>query len=284
MLVKKYSGELVPFDKSSLIHSLSKSGASEQEVAKVFNGIESQLYNEITTRKLYQLAFNELKKVRKSYAARYSLKKALRDLGPDGYNFELWVTRLFEEIGCQATHSKTLQGIAVTHEIDVVAVLKGQLQLAECKFRNDVDAKIPVTTPMYFLSRFNDLKENEFEFFGQKLKPSKGWLITNAYLTLDAISFAEYYGIKLISWNYPHKTSIKKRVDSGGLYPITCLTTLNKVQKNVLLKEEIILVKDLLASKDKVFSLVKLNNNQQKKLLEEAQELVANSNFVQELD
>ncbi len=284
MLVKKYSGELVLFDKSSLIHSLSKSGASEREVVKVFNGIEPQLYNEITTRKLYQLAFNELKKVRKSYAARYSLKRALRDLGPDGYNFELWVTRFFEEIGCQATHSKILQGIAVTHEIDVVALQHGQLQLAECKFRNDVDAKIPVTTPMYFLSRFNDLKENEFEFFGQKLKPSTGWLITNAYLTLDAISFANHYGIKLISWNYPEKSSIKKRVDSGSLYPITCLTTLNKLQKNVLLQEKIILVKDLLGSKDKVFSLIKLSYNQQKKLLEEAQELLTSSSIAHELD
>lgn len=280
MLVKKYSGELVPFDKSSLVHSLSKSGASEQEVDKVFNGIESQLYNEITTKKLYQLAFNELKKIRKSYAARYSLKKALRDLGPDGYNFELWVTRLFEEIGCQATHSKTLKGTAVTHEIDVIALEHGELQLAECKFRNDVDAKIPVTTPMYFLSRFNDLKENEFEFFGQKYKPSKGWLITNAYLTLDAIEFANYYGIHLISWNYPEKSNLKSRVDSGGLYPITCLTTLNKFQKGILLKEEIVLVKDLLLNKDKVFNLIRLTTSQQRKLTEEAEELVFSEGMI----
>lgn len=279
MLVTKYSGELVPFDKSSLIHSLSKSGASEQEVAKVFNGIEPQLYNEITTRKLYQLAFNELKKVRKSYAARYSLKKALRDLGPDGYNFELWVTRLFEEIGCKATNSKTLQGKAVTHEIDVVAIENGKLMLGECKFRNDIDAKISVTTPMYFLSRFNDLKETEFEFFGQKLKPSTGWLITNAYLTSDTISFANYYGVNLISWNYPEQSSIKNRVDSGGLYPITCLTSLNKLQKNILLKEEIVLVKDLLLHINKVISLIKLTDSQQNKLSEEAKELVFNESM-----
>lgn len=276
MLVKKFSGELVPFDKSSLMRSLSKSGASEQEVEKVFSGIESHLFNEITTRQLYQLAFNELKKLRKSYAARYSLKKALRDLGPEGYNFELWVTRLFEELGCKATHSKTLQGKAVTHEIDVIALENGKLMLGECKFRNDVDAKIPVTTPMYFLSRFNDLKETEFEFFGHKLKPTKGWLITNAYLTLDAISFADYYGIQLISWNYPENSNIKTRVDSGGLYPITCLTTLNKLQKEVLLKEKIILVKDLISEKEKAFSIIKLSPNQKKKLLEEARELLSN--------
>lgn|SRR5690606_37898901 len=274
MLVQKYSGELVLFDKSSLIQSLSKSGASPQEVDKVFKGIESQLYDKITTRKLYQLAFNELKKIRKSYAARYSLKKALRDLGPDGYNFELWVTRLFEEIGCKATHGKILQGVAVTHEVDIIALKNGKLLLCECKFRNDVDAKIPVTTPMYFLSRFNDLKENQFEFFGQKFNPSEGWLITNAYLTSDAIRFAEHYGIHIISWNYPEKSSIKSHADSFGIYPITCLTTLNKLQKSVLLKEEIILVKDLLTSINKVSALINLTNNQKRKLLEEAKELV----------
>lgn len=280
MLVKKFSGELVPFDKSSLVHSLSKSGASQQEVQRVFNGIESQLYNEITTKKLYQLAFNELKKIRKSYAARYSLKKALRDLGPDGYNFEIWITRLFEEIGCQATHSKTLRGKAVTHEIDVIALENGELMFIECKFRNDVDAKIPVTTPMYFLSRFNDLKENEFGFFGQRLKPSKGWLITNAYLTLDAIEFANYYGVHLISWNYPEKSNLKSRIDSGGLYPITCLTTLNKLQKGILLKEEIVLVKDLLLNKDKVFNLIRLTTSQRRKLTEEAEELVFSEGMI----
>lgn len=169
MLVQKYSGELVAFDKSSLIQSLSKSGASQHEVSKVFNGIKPQLYDKITTRKLYQLAFNELKKIRKSYAARYSLKKALRDMGPDGYNFELWVTHLFKEIGYEATHGKILKGTAVNHEVDIIALKNRKLLLGECKFRNDVDAKIPVTTPMYFLSRFNDLKENRFKSLQHKI-------------------------------------------------------------------------------------------------------------------
>lgn len=144
----------------------------------------------------------------------------------------------------------------------------------------NVDAKISVTTPMYFLSRFNDLKDSEFEFFGQKLKPSKGWLITNAYLTSDAINFADYYGVNLISWNYPEQSSIKSRVDSGGLYPVTCLTTLNKLQKEILLKERIILVKDLLAEENKIVSIIKLTSNQKRKLFEEAKELVFNEETV----
>lgn len=216
----------------------------------------------------------QLKKIRKSYAARYSLKRALRDLGPDGYNFEIWVTELFKEQGCQAEHSKTLQGKAVTHEIDVVALDQGELHLAECKFRNDMHAKISVTTPMYFLSRFNDLKDFSFEFFNQKLQPAKGWLITNAYFSTDAIDFAKVYNVNLIGWDYPQDSSIKSRVDTGGLYPITCLTTLNKTQKGTLLSHKIILVKQLIKERNRVFDLISVKPAKQKSILQEAKELV----------
>ena len=88
MLVKKHSGELVPFEKASLYRSLTKSGASEAQVDQVYANIAAQLYPEMTTYKLYELAYAELKAVRSTYAARYSLKKALRDLGPEGFYFE----------------------------------------------------------------------------------------------------------------------------------------------------------------------------------------------------
>src|SRR5690606_34667093 len=100
--------------------------------------------------------------------------------------------------------------------------------VCECKFRNDIDAKISVTTPMYFLSRFNDLKNREFTFFNRSFKPNKDFLITNAFFTSDSIAFADCYHINLISWNYPEEYSIKRLTAKQGLYPITCLTTLTK--------------------------------------------------------
>lgn len=75
MRVKKHSGELVEFNPNSLRHSLSRSGASEEEVDRVFDVIQPKLYDGITTRELYELAFDQLKQVRNTYAARYSLKK-----------------------------------------------------------------------------------------------------------------------------------------------------------------------------------------------------------------
>lgn len=278
MLVKKNSGELIPYNPKSLKRSLTKSGAKKEEVEEVFEQVSKDLFDGITTRELYKKAFQYLKNYRSSYAARYSLKRALRDLGPEGYYFEKWFSRVMQAAGYETIHSETVQGNSVTHEIDVVAAKGDQLLFCECKFRNDEEAKISVTTPMYFLSRMKDVEQHTYHFFGQDMKPTKGFLVTNAYLTTDSIDFANYYGIGLISWDYPEKLSIKHLVDSAALYPITCLTTLTDEQEKILLSKECILVKDL---QDNAKILDSLNLSQEKlnEVLEEANELLAINNF-----
>src|SRR5690606_18576682 len=142
MQVKKYSGELVPFNGDALRGSLSRSGANSDQVNQVYERVINKLYDGISTRELYQLAFDTLKTVRTSYAARYSLKKALRELGPEGFYFEKYIAHLLREAGYESTTGQTVQGHAVSHELDVVAYKNGKLVTAECKFRNDIDAKI----------------------------------------------------------------------------------------------------------------------------------------------
>lgn len=244
----KFSGELVEFDLSRLKGSLSKSGASSDVVDDVWEKMKPMVYDGIPTTDLYQLAFRLLKREAHAFAARYSLKRALKDLGPAGYYFEQWVAKLFAHAHYQTITGQILQGNAVTHEVDVVALKDNELLLVECKFRNTEDAKITVTTPMYFLSRVKDFEGREFSFFGKQLAFTAGWLVTNAYLTSDSIRFAEYYDLNLLAWNYPEERSIKRRVDNTGLYPITCLTTITKAEKEVLLKQGCILVKDILES------------------------------------
>ncbi|MCA5006413.1 restriction endonuclease [Sphingobacterium bovistauri] len=274
MRVKKHSGELVDFNPASLRHSLSRSGASSDEVDKVFNSIQPSLYDGISTRELYQVAFDELKLVRNTYAARYSLKKALRDLGPEGFYFEKWIARIFQEDGYKAITSQTIQGHAVTHEIDVIAAKGNELLAIECKFRNDIDAKISVTTPMYFMSRVRDISNKPFTFFNKTLHVTQGWLVTNAYLTSDSKTFGEHYKMNLLAWDYPKDKSIKVIVDNNGEYPITCLTTLNSDDKARLLKAQCILVKDIL--RDPKFLLsIQTDATKQKKILQEAEELIA---------
>lgn len=278
MLVKKNSGELIPYNPKALKRSLTKSGAKKEEVEEVFELVSKDLYDGIPTKELYRIAFSHLKNYRSSYAARYSLKRALRDLGPEGYYFEKWIGKVLQAAGYQSLHSEIVQGNAVTHEIDVVALKGDQLLFCECKFRNDEDAKISVTTPMYFLSRMKDVQDHTYHFFGRDLKPTKGFLVTNAYLTTDSIDFANYYGIGLISWDYPETNSIKFLVDNAALYPITCLTTLTPEQEKILLSKECILVKDL-QQNNKFLDSLNLSQEQRNEVLEETNELLEIENF-----
>lgn len=273
MRVKKYTGELVPFDESALRHSLTRSGANEEEVNLVYKTIQSSLYDGISTKELYEMAFNTLRGKKNSYAARYSLKKAIRELGPEGFYFEKWIARLFQEDGYKAITGQTVQGHAVSHEIDVVALKGNEMLAIECKFRNDAEAKISVTTPMYFKSRKDDITGISYTFFNKQQEFTDGWLVTNAYLTKDSIAFGEYYKMNLLAWDYPKDNSIKLRVDSNAEYPVTCLTNITDQDKAMLLKNQCILVKDLL-HQPQVLDQIEVPKDKQSLIIKEATELV----------
>lgn len=275
ILITKQSGETAPFSKDSLRKSLLNSGADEIDAEKICQKIEKEIYNGITTKELYEKAFKLLKEIRSSIAARYSLKRALQDLGPEGFYFEKWVAKVFEVQGYDTITGQQLTGkSSVNHEIDVVISNRDTDIVCECKFRNDIDAKISVTTPMYFLSRFNDLKNREFTFFNRSFKPNKGFLITNAFFTSDSIAFADCYHINLISWNYPEEYSIKRLTDKQGLYPITCLTTLTKEEEKILLSKNCILVRELVRN-PVLLDHFKFSDDRKKIILNEAKELLA---------
>ncbi|MCZ2131299.1 MAG: restriction endonuclease [Bacteroidia bacterium] len=275
MKVRKYSGELTEFDIDRLRKSLTKSGASEDDVEAVLQSIKPRLHDGMHSKEIYKLSFKELKKIAHSFAARYSLKRALRDLGPTGFYFEKWVAKFLECYGYQTLHNLVLQGHSVSHESDVIALRENELYWIECKFRNAMETKIPVTIPMYFLSRIKDISDKDFSLFGQERKFTNGWLITNSYFTSDSIAFAEYYNMKLLSWEYPIGNSIKNQVDKKALYPITCLTTLNIKEKRFLLEKEHILVKEL-SENNEILEKMGIDFNRRNKIEQEIEELIPN--------
>jgi len=272
--LKKHSGELIDFDISKLKTSLSKSGASPIETQEVLDKMKEHVFNGMTTKQLYQLAFKLLKKVNGTFAARYSLKRALRDLGPAGYFFEKWTSRFLQSYGYVTNENKLVEGDAVTHEADVIALKDDHLFWIECKFRNTIDAKVSVTTPMYLLSRVKDISNKQYNLCGGNYPFHQGWLITNAYFTADTIAFGEYYGIKLLSWDYPAKKSIKNLVDKMALYPITCLTTMTQKEKHFLLDKDILLVKELFQNLD-ILDHPTFNQRHKKSIIREVTELIS---------
>jgi hypothetical protein len=113
----------------------------------------------------------------------------------------------------------------------------------ECKYRNQPGIAVDVKTPLYIHSRFEDVLANEF--LNYKEKTFTGWVITNSKFTTDAIAYGNCKGMQLLGWDYPFNNSLKDWVDRTGLYPLTCLTSLTRSEKEWLLAKGFVLVKDI---------------------------------------
>lgn len=250
LVVTKKSGEQVRFSVGKLRQSLSKSGADEAQVAEVLRQLEPVLYEGIPTRKIYRIAYGILKKMSRPMAARYSLRQGIMQLGPSGFPFEKFAAELLRAQGYATEIGVFVEGRCVRHEIDVVATKAGQRIMIECKYHNLNQNKSDVKVPMYIQSRFRDVEkvwasEKEFE-----VRFHEVWVMTNTRFTEDAIRYAACMGMHLVGWDYPAKGGLKDLVDSFELYPLTCLTTLSRAEKQKLLELKVVLCKELLQNEN----------------------------------
>lgn len=274
ILVLKTNGDKVPFEKDKILNALKYAGAGKKESAQILQQIETQLYNGIPTSKIYKLAYSLLKKKKSHRAAgRYRLKKAIFDLGPSGYAFEIFVSRLFESWGHRVKTDQLIKGKCILHEVDVLATQPDLITFVECKFRSDYRGKTDVKVPLYIHSRFNDIEAKWREKPEYQNIEMKGFIVTNARFTKDAIDYAECAGLGLISWDYPADSSLKYYVDRSGMHPITSLHSLTKAQKTTLLKEGIVLCRELIISEVPLQKLG-LDEKQINKVFTEARHII----------
>lgn len=272
MKVTKFSGEIVLFDKEKLKNSLRKSGADESAIFQVMHEIDEQLYEGIPTKKIYKLAFQLLKKFSNAHAARYNLRSAVQALGPAGFFFEKFVAKLFELEGYQTQTNLIFDGKCISHEVDVLLKKGNIISMIECKFHGNQDTKSDVKVPLYILSRFNDLREKDFSVFESNYQIKHCWIVTNNRFTDDAIKFSICSNLNLLSWDYPKGNSLRNKIDSAQIYPVTCLTTLTQMEKDKLLMQEVITVKDLMQHSDWL-SKIGVSKNRIKNILFEANQL-----------
>lgn len=249
--VLKSNGERVPYDREKIITAFTSVGIDTEQSTQIILQIEPKLYDGIPTIKIYQLVYSILKR-KKSFraAGRYRLKKAIFDLGPSGYPFEIFVGRLFESFGFSVQVGQFIQGKCVQHEVDVVASRPGEKVIIETKFRVDFKGKTTVQVPLYINSRFNDIRARWNEDDKYKDLNIRGYVVTNARFTADAIKYAECVGLGLISWDYPEGGSLKHFIDQSGLHPLTSLHKLRKTDQKFLLQEGLVLCRELINNQD----------------------------------
>jgi hypothetical protein len=270
--IVKYSGDIVDFNVEKLINSLRRSKANEELIQQIVEQVKAELYDGITTKKIYQMAFKMLKGKSRVSASRYKLKKAIMELGPTGFPFEKFVGKILEQEGFQAEIGVIVQGHCVQHEVDVAALKDNKHYMIECKYHSDQGRTCNVKIPLYIQSRFLDVEKKWEKQPGHQTKFHQGWVYTNTRLTTDAIQYGTCVGLGLVSWDYPSGNGLKDRIDKSGLHPITALTTLTKAEKTKLLDEGIVLCKELHESSI-LLKKIGIDKTRFKKVLEDSEAL-----------
>lgn len=245
ILITKASGELRPFSGEKLMQSLLRSGADRQLAEQVAAEVTARLYKGISTKKIYRWAFNMLKERSKHLAAKYKLKRGIMELGPSGYPFEKFIGEILRYQGYRVSLGQIVKGHCVSHEIDVIAEKEAQHFMVECKYRNLPGTVCDVKIPLYIQARFKDVEAAWLKLPGHGTKFHQGWVVTNTRFTGDAIQYGTCAGLRLIGWDYPNGGSLRSQIDDLGLYPVTCLTTLSRTEKQQLLDKRIVLCKEI---------------------------------------
>ena len=134
--ITKTSGETVPFSPEQLHTSLRRAGAAEAVADHILEQVLQQIYEGMSTRKIYQLAFKILRKKSKPIAARYRLKSAIMELGPSGFPFEKFIGEVLRYQGFNVEVGVVVSGRCVNHEVDIIAGRGDDIYLVECKYHN----------------------------------------------------------------------------------------------------------------------------------------------------
>lgn len=275
MTVIKANGEKVPFLIEKLANSLRRANAREEYIQEILEKVSSEIFDGITTKKIYKMAFKMLKSKSRISASRYKLKKGLMELGPTGFPFEKFVGKLMEHEGFKTEVGVIVRGNCVQHEIDVIAQKDNHHYMIECKYHSEQGRFCNVKIPLYINSRFLDVEKQWEQQKGHENKLHKGGIYTNTRFSTDAIQYGKCVGLLMTSWDYPFGNGLKERIDSSGLHPLTVLTTLSKSEKTKLLDKGIVLCKEI-DENPSILDQVGIPKSRHKNILEDSNKLCNN--------
>jgi len=241
----KADGTREIFDREKLEKSLRKNGTEKELATSIVSKVESDIVEGSTTKEIYRQAFGLLKKGQRPIALKYSLRKAVAELGPSGFPFEKYVSEIFKAQGYQIITDQIVMGKCVPHEVDVVAFNEKDLIMMEAKFHTDFGTTSDLKVVLYVKARFDDLQNNIFNYGGRERKMTQGILVTNTKFSSTAIQYGECAKLNMLGWNYPHNHNLHDMIIKYDLLPITVLTTLTQAEKKMFLANNIVLSKQL---------------------------------------
>src|SRR3989344_4492441 len=99
------------YSREKVLSSIKRAGIPKNLQEEVLNKVEADLHENITTQQIYRHIEDSLEASDEPYLkGRYSLKRAIMQLGPTGYPFEAYISEVLRAEGYQTEVGITLQG------------------------------------------------------------------------------------------------------------------------------------------------------------------------------
>jgi hypothetical protein len=269
--VIKYSGEREPFSVKKVYNSAMRAGASSSLAKDISREIEKEVYQNITTAEIFKRIREKLRKKNPQVAMRFSLKDAMKKLGPAGFIFEDFARRVLSYYEMKVDSSMIIHGKCCQYEIDFLASKDNFVYIGECKYRNNSGDKIDVNVCLKSFAILDDVK-NSVKFKGKNIN---FLIVTNSQFTEEAIKYSSCKGLELLGWNYPRNEGLEDMVEAKKLYPITILPSFKGYLAEALKKERVMLVSDIFSLNiEKFGKRVNIPKKQLESLRREAETLM----------
>ncbi|MFH1867056.1 MAG: restriction endonuclease [Patescibacteria group bacterium] len=248
MYIIKASGQKEQFNPEKLAATLQRVGVKQDQIEQVITKVEHSLSRQPTSQEVIRRALALLQQTDAVAAARYNLKRAIMNLGPTGFPFEQYISRLLEAYGYKVQTNVRTKGLCVNHELDVVAKKDKRHIMIECKYHNTPGIRSDVKVTLYTWARFLDIKKAWDQSQEHLDEFHEAWLVTNTKCTHDAIQYARCAGLYIVSWRYPENNSLEELIDKKRIYPVTILLKGNKMIFSKLIRAGFLLAAEVAQS------------------------------------
>jgi HJR/Mrr/RecB family endonuclease len=273
IFVTKADGRKEEFKREKIIKTCLRMRVSQDQAETIADEIEKRIYNGIETRKILQMIFKFLQKVRPEIKYQIDLREAISSLRPKP-DFERFVQLLLKEYGYEVTPNQIIQGFCVDHEIDAIAKKDNQTILVEIKHHFNHHAYTGKDVFLEAQAILEDLIEgrkagkNSIDF-------NKILIVCNTKFSDHAKKYALCKGIDFIGWKYPEEKGLERLIEEKKLYPITILKNLDVKSKEKLGDAGIVIIKQLLEENlEELYKKTKIPRKKLKVLVENAKEII----------
>lgn len=242
-------GERELFSLKKVYNSCKGAGALPALAKQITQSIKKQIYPEIKTSEIFKLVKKLLSKESPSSQIRFSLKEAIRRLGPDGFDFEKYIAEIFLRGDFEVKINQRIPGKCISsYEIDFWARKEKLTYLGECKYHRFPGGRVDLKIALFNYARFSDILNGSY--FKKDSEP-KTIIVTNTKFTTEVIKYSKCMNIDLLGWSYPPKKGLESLVESLNLYPVTILPSFRGHFKRIFAERRMMLAIDLLESSPK---------------------------------